>query len=86
MQNITTALSMRANDLKYFDKIILYGYVTELIKKSNSPDFGIAKFVDYIEKLVDLYKTNDFIKIEKTIEEIRWKWLEERVGINYLKK
>ena len=83
LQNITAALSLRANDISYSDKIIDADYISEQIKKSSSPDFGISKEVDYLEKLIEIYKSNDLIKIEKAIEDIRWKWLEERVGINY---
>ena len=83
LQNVTAALSLRANDINYSNKIIDADYISEQIKKSSSPDFGISKEVDYLEKLIELYKSNDLIKIEKTIENIRWRWLDDRVGIDY---
>ncbi len=80
LRNITTGLSSKLNDLTSHDKIIAdQEGISELIKKSTSQDFGLSKSIYYIEKLVDVYKSNDLIKIEKTIEEIRWEWLDEKI-------
>ncbi len=83
LRNIVTALALRTNNLPITNKIIPYEYISDVIKKSTGPDLGLSKHVDYIEELVEIYKSNDLIKIEKTIEYIRWKWLDDRVGINY---
>ena len=83
LQNITTALSLRMNDLPISNKIIPYGEYFEQIKKNNSSDFGLFNTIDYIENLVDVYKSKDLIKIEKAIENIRWKWLDEKMGYDY---
>lgn len=83
LRNITTALSLISNNLSITNKIIPYEYISDTIKKSTSPDLGLSKHIDYIEELTEIYKNNDLIKIEKTIEDIRWKWLDDRVGNNY---
>ena len=83
LRNITTGLSQRSNNLPVSNKIISYEDISELIKKSSSQDFGLSKHIYYIEKIIEVYKSNDLIKIEKTIDEIRWQWLDERVGYNY---
>jgi hypothetical protein len=83
LRNITTGLSQRSNNLPVPNKIISKEDISELIKKSTSQDFGLSKSIDYIEELVEIYKSNDLIKIEKKIDEIRWEWLDERIGYNY---
>ena len=83
LQNVTTALSLRENNLPLLNKIIPYEDYSEQMKKNSSPNFGLSKEIDYIEKLLDVYKMGDLIKIEKTTEEIRWNWLEQRVGHDY---
>lgn len=83
LRNITTALSLISNNLSITNKIIPYEYISDVIKKSTSPDLGLSKHIDYIEELVEIYKSNDLFKIEKDIEDIRWKWLDDRVGNDY---
>jgi len=82
LQNITTALSLRKNNISYQNKIIPYGDNYKHILKSNSPDFGISREFPGIEQLVDVYKHDDLIKIETTIEELRWKWLDDRTSLD----
>lgn len=83
LRNITTALVLRKNNLSISNKIIPYEDISDVIKKSTSPDLGLSKHIDYIEELAEIYKSNDLVKIEKTIEDIRWKWLDERVGNDF---
>lgn len=83
LQNITSALSLRSNDLSFSNKVIPADEIAEKILKSNANDLGLSGTVSYIDELVEVYKTNDLIKIEKAIESIRWKWLEEMLGFDY---
>lgn len=78
LQNITTALSLKKNHQEFSNKIIPYGDYYEKILKSNSNDFGLSGDIQYIEKLVDIYESNDLLNIEKTIENIRWDWLDQK--------
>jgi len=80
LRNAVTAFSMKKYNLPYSDKIISYEYFSEQIKKSNASDFGIGRELDFIDKLSELYKSTDLLKIEKTINEIRWRWLSDNVG------
>ena len=83
LQNITTALSLRKNNINYNNKIIPFGDNYKQIIKSNSPDLGLAKEFEGIDKLSDVYKQDDLIKIESTIEDIRWKWLDENTSLDH---
>lgn len=80
LQNITTRLSLRMNNLDDVNKIIPFGDKYEMIRKSSAADLGVSEAGGYIENLVEAYAEKDLIKIEKKIEEIRWNWLEDRVG------
>jgi hypothetical protein len=86
LQNITTALSLRKNSLPYLQKIIPFGENYQSILKSNSPDLGLSGKIDYLDNLIDLYKGDDLVQIEKEIENIRWKWLDEKVETDFFSK
>ncbi|MCG8572543.1 MAG: DUF2764 domain-containing protein [Spirochaetes bacterium] len=77
LQNITTALSLRMNELPYGNKLIPFGEKKKKIAKSTSHDFNLGGDFPGIEKLVEAYESHDLIRIEKTIEDIRWNWLDE---------
>ncbi|HPO49413.1 MAG TPA: DUF2764 family protein [Spirochaetota bacterium] len=77
LKNITVALSLRKNGAEYKDKIIPYGDYYERILKNNAPDFGLLNEFPFIEKLLSVYEKNHLVEIEKTIEEIRWDYLDE---------
>jgi len=75
--NALTALSLRANQITDPDKIIVYTDESKAFIKSTAIDFGLSQHLEYLNKLLDAYKTGDLIKIEKTVENIKWQWLEE---------
>ncbi len=75
--NALTALSLRANEITDPDKIIIYTDESKAFLKSTAADYGLSQHLEYLNKLVDVYKTGDLIKIEKTVESIKWQWLEE---------
>lgn len=80
LQNVTTRLSLRMNDVNDPNKIIPYGDNFEQIRKNSSADLGLTQPLRFIEELVEVYEDGHLVKIEQKIEEIRWKWVEERVG------
>lgn len=82
LQNITTALSMRKEKLEYNTKIIPFGDNYYKILIANSADFGLAGDIPYLNKLLDVYEGDDLTKIEKTIEDIRWDWLDEQTVLS----
>lgn len=77
LRNAVTALYLRVNQISDPTKIILYSEESLNFIKNMSPDFGLSLYLDYINKLVDVFKDDDILKIEREIENIRWKWLEE---------
>ncbi len=83
LKNLTTAISLKAKNINYANKLIPAGDYYEIILKSNSPDFGLSKEFKFIEKLLDSFATEDLIKREKVIEDIRWDYLDEYVGKDF---
>ena len=79
-RNICTALSHRSLDLDYTGKVIPSDFISERIERSNAPDFGLGGDIGLFEPILDRFGKTDPIEIEKTIERIRWSWLDEAVG------
>ena len=79
-RNISTALSHRSLDLDYTGKIIPADFISERILQSNAPDFGLGGDIGLFEPVLDRFGNTAPIEIEKTIERIRWNWLDEAVG------
>ena len=79
-RNICTALSHRALDFDYSGKVIPADFISERIEQSNAPDFGLGGDIGLFEPILDQFGKTDPIEIEKSIERIRWDWLDEAVG------
>ena len=76
LKNISVAYSLRKNGIDFKNKIIPFGDSFENILKNNSPDFGLSNEFQFIERLMAVYEKNDLIEIEKTLEDIRWNYLD----------
>jgi len=76
LKNINVAISLRKNGIDFKNKIIPYGDHFDFLLKNNSPDFGLVNEFTFIERLLSIYDKNHLIEIEKTIEEIRWDYLD----------
>lgn len=89
LRNALTAISLRANQISDPNKIIVFTDQSKSFIKSTAVDFGLSRHLEYLNKLVDVYKSGDLIKIERTTEDIKWQWLEENAeqkefSLNYL--
>jgi len=83
LRNISNAISMRINGKIDREKLIYHGDYIENIIKSNTLDMGLADEFTFIPKLIEAYNTADLIKIEKTIDEIRWNWIEQETDLDF---
>lgn len=64
------------------NSIICRNDVTELIHKSNAPDFSLSNQIPWIEKVVALNR-DDLVEYEKNIDTIRWDMLNELTTFSY---
>lgn len=79
-RNIGTALSHRAVGMEYADRIITADYISERIARSPAPDFGLGGDISAFQPVLDLFGKAEPMEIEKTMERIRWEWLDGAVG------
>ena len=79
-RNIWTALSHMSLDLDYTGEVIPADFISERIERSYAPDFGLGGDIGFFEPILDRFGRTDPIEIEKSIERIRWSWLDEAVG------
>ncbi len=83
IRNILTALGARKHKINYEHQIIGTDEVSEAIKKSHARDFGLAHEIDYLEYLVEAAKNEDIQEREKTIDQLKWDYLEDATFFNY---
>jgi hypothetical protein len=81
LQNVTTALSLRAGNNPPGNFIIPVGESAASILKSTSPDFGLSVSLPWLESLLDLFESEKTEEIELEIEQIRWDWLDDRISL-----
>lgn len=88
LRNVLAGLSCRKmaqDDESQFSlsqSIICKNDVTELIHKSNAPDFSLSNQLPWIEKVVAISK-NDLVEYEKNIDTLRWDTLNELTTFTY---
>lgn len=80
LRNLCTALSHRTLSLEYKKIIIPGDYISEQMAHSSAPDFGLGGEIGVLEPLLDMFGKAEPLEIEKEIERIRWKWLDEALG------
>jgi hypothetical protein len=72
----------REGDFSLAQSIICKNDVTELIHKSNAPDFSLSNKLPWIEKVVSL-NSDDLVEYEKSIDTLRWDILNELTIFTY---
>ena len=83
LRNYCAALSLRTRGLEYKKKIIGSDYFSGQIAHSSAPDFGLGgEFSDFAPLLETFGKAGP-LELEKTIEDIRFHWLDEAVSYRY---
>ncbi len=83
LMNFKSALSLRKNNQELGNKIIPCGDYYDAIVKNNNADFGLGSTVYYLDKLLEAYKTDDLVKIERCIEDIRWDKLDDMTAMDH---
>lgn len=84
LRNICTAIAFRKNGLDLTGKLIPRGGAYETISKNESAsDFGLTNEFPFVGRLITLSQQTQLLDFEKALEDIRWNWLDERVGDDY---
>ncbi len=83
IKNIMTALMGRKHDIKYENQIIGNTEISNSIRSSNSRDFGLNQELEYLEELTNISKTEDIREREKSLDQLKWDYLEEVTFFEY---
>jgi hypothetical protein len=71
-----------SNNISISNSVICQNDVSELILKSNAPDFSLSNRFPWIEKLESI-KEGNLIDYEKNIDTIKWETLNELITFSY---
>lgn len=81
--NLLTAVNCLRYHIDRETAIVGTGEVAELIRTSNSRDFGIAPIFPDVEEILKVAENPNIYEREKSIDALRWKWLEENGFFHY---
>ncbi|MCX7883303.1 MAG: DUF2764 domain-containing protein [Brevinematales bacterium] len=79
LRNIKAGLVARRIHRPMERAMLPVGEFSDLMRRSSSPDFGVGGEFDFVEKVAQMYESGRLMEMELFFDEVRWKWLEERV-------
>lgn len=77
MDNVLTALLAKKNGWNPAKFIEGDNFITETIKNSNAPDFGLSSELDYMPQIMNIVACQDPVEKEKRIDAFKWNWLDD---------
>ncbi|HOE58490.1 MAG TPA: DUF2764 family protein [Bacteroidales bacterium] len=83
VRNIMAALTARKFKLNARSFIIGNDEFSQTLIKSQARDFGLAQQFPYIEKLIQIFETNNLLEREKSLDLLRWSYLDELNTFHY---
>lgn len=83
IRNIFAALNCRKYGMNIEKEIIDINNVSEAVIKSNSRDFGLSGELELTEQLLSIFETDELLKREKSLDLLRWDWLDDNTFFNY---
>ena len=83
VNNILVALTARKFKMEVEPLIVGDTEVCQTLRSSNARDFGLSSEVDYLEQVVKISEIADLVEREKKIDQLRWKWMEEKTFFEY---
>lgn len=81
--NIMLALNGRKHNFATDDTLIGRNEVTNALKKSRARDFGLSVEMPDIEKLIQIYETENILERELKLDNYIWHFLDETTFFNY---
>lgn len=83
VNNILVALTARKFKMEMEPLIVGDTEVCQTLRSSNARDFGLSSEVDYLEQVVKISEIADLVEREKKIDQLRWKWMEDKTFFEY---
>jgi hypothetical protein len=81
--NILTAISCRKHSMDIAPQMVGGGDLVETLTRSQAPDFGIKKEVEYLESMLQLTDSSDIIERERKLDMIKWDMADEITTFDY---
>ena len=81
--NVLVALAARKYKLPIASFIVGDTEICQALKTSNARDFGLTTELDYFDQLLKISETDDLVDREKRIDQLRWKWMEDKTFFDY---
>ncbi|MDO4185905.1 MAG: DUF2764 family protein [Bacteroidales bacterium] len=83
VNNILVALTARKFKMEVEPLIVGDTEVCQTLRSSNARDFGLSSEVDYLEQVMKISEIADLVEREKKIDQLRWKWMEDKTFFEY---
>ena len=81
--NVLVALAARKYKMQIAPLVVGDTEVCQALKTSNARDFGLTSELDYFDQLLKVSETEDLVEREKKLDQIRWKWMEDKTFFDY---
>lgn len=81
--NVLTAISCVKHGYDKQKAIVGYNEISEIIRTSNSRDFGIRAEFPEVEEILRIAEESDLYERERKIDWMKWEWLEEKGFFHY---
>ncbi|MBO7418808.1 MAG: DUF2764 domain-containing protein [Bacteroidaceae bacterium] len=81
--NVLVALAARKYKMQIAPLVVGDTEVCQALKTSNARDFGLTSELDYFDQLLKISETEDLVEREKRLDQIRWKWMEDKTFFDY---
>lgn len=81
--NVLVALAARKYKLPIASFIVGDTEICQALKSSNARDFGLTTELDYFDQLLKISETDDLVDREKRLDQLRWKWMEDKTFFEY---
>lgn len=81
--NILTALNCRKQGLDIAPQMVGSDDLVETLIRSQAPDFGIKKEIDYLENLIQIAELSDIIERERRLDLLKWDMADEITTFDY---
>ena len=81
--NVLVAMAARKYKLPIATLIVGDTDICQALKTSNARDFGLTTELDYFDQLLKISETDDLVDREKRLDQLRWKWMEDKTFFDY---
>ncbi len=83
LKNALLVITAKNNEIPYDNQIILANKAAVKIERSNARDLGLASEWPWIEKLLQISEMPDLLARERSIDLMRWEFLDEYNTFKY---